>query len=113
MLASNGINIIFGAAGYADMFKSLNVDSHAAANEQLQILQDEGIDTLDTAENYVGSEAELAYQKAPERFIIHSKLNGGFSPGRDKNAIIAAGEERLNLLKTDQVRPVAAMRNTY
>ncbi|KAH7303914.1 putative oxidoreductase [Stachybotrys elegans] len=103
MPASNGINIIFGAAGYGENMESMGLDSHAIAQEQLQVLADEGITTLDTAELYQGSEAELAYQKAPERFVIHTKLKGGFAPGRDKAAIIAAGEESLRLLKVDQV----------
>jgi aflatoxin B1 aldehyde reductase len=103
MSSPNGIKIIFGAGGYGTYLESLGVDGHALAREQLAVLLEEGVTTIDTAELYEGSEAELAYQEAPKRFTIHSKVKGGFAPGRDKDAIVEAGEGCLGRLGTTQV----------
>ena len=103
MSMANGLNIIFGAGGYGVYLASLGLDGHSLAREQLEVLKETGIRSIDTSELYEGSEEELAYQEAPRHFIIHNKVKGGFARGRDRDAIIKAGQERLRLLETKQV----------
>ena len=103
MSTANGLNLIFGAGGYGVYLASLGVDGHALAREQLNVLKETGIQSIDTSELYEGSEEELAHQQAPTHFRIHNKVKGGFARGRGRDAIIRAGQERLRLLETKQV----------
>ncbi|CAG9993106.1 unnamed protein product [Clonostachys byssicola] len=97
MHTSNGLQVIFGAAGIGpESFRDV-------ARQQLDVLLAEGITVLDTSEMYPGCEDELAYLKATDKFEIHAKVAGGASPGRQHDAIIEAGQERLRKLNVDQV----------
>jgi aflatoxin B1 aldehyde reductase len=103
---SNGIKIIFGAGGLskrvADQLPP-GVDFHDYSKRVLDILKDEGISTLDTAEIYTGSEDEIGYNGAANYFTIDTKLPGGFGNSRRKVEIIAGGKASLERLKTKQV----------
>ncbi|CAH0036320.1 unnamed protein product [Clonostachys solani] len=105
MSAPNGINLIFGAGGYGTYLNNLlGVDSaRALIRDQLEVLSAEGVRSIDTSELYEGSEEELAHHDAAKKFIIHTKVKGGFAAGRTTDEIVEVGKERLRLLKTTQV----------
>ncbi|CAG9953339.1 unnamed protein product [Clonostachys rosea f. rosea IK726] len=97
MHTANGLDVIFGAAGIGpEAFRDV-------AREQLDVLLAEDITALDTSEMYPGCEDELANLKVTNKFEIHAKVAGGASPGRQHDAIIEAGQERLRKLNVDQV----------
>jgi aflatoxin B1 aldehyde reductase len=103
---SNGLNIVYGAGGLSPKFVGelpAGVTFHEFAKEVLEILKKEKIGTLDTAEIYPGSEEEIGYQGAADRFIVDTKLPGAFGPSRQKDEIIAGGKASLERLKTKQV----------
>jgi len=79
------------------------VEFHDFAKQALEVLEKEGISTLDTAEIYPGSEEEIGYHGAADRFVIDTKLPGGFGDARRKDAIIAGGKASLEKLRTKQV----------
>jgi aflatoxin B1 aldehyde reductase len=103
--ASNGVKLVYGAAGLSSGMAgdAAGNDFHAYAKEILSILKADGIDTLDTAEIYTGSEEEIGYQKAAETFIIDTKIPGGWNPGRSKEDIVKGVKEALVKLNTKQV----------
>jgi diketogulonate reductase-like aldo/keto reductase len=105
MSAPNGINLIFGAGGYGTYLNDLlGVDTaRALVRDQLEVLSAEGVRSIDTSELYEGSEEELAHHDAAKKFIIHTKVKGGFAAGRTTKEIVEVGKERLRLLKTNQV----------
>jgi aflatoxin B1 aldehyde reductase len=103
---SNGLKIVFGAGGLSSTFVGEvpgGGSFHEFAKELLAILEKEKISTLDTAEIYPGSEEEIGYQGAADRFIIDTKLPGAFRDSRQKDEIIAGGQASLERLKTKQV----------
>ncbi|KAF2668716.1 aldehyde reductase [Microthyrium microscopicum] len=102
---SNGIKIIYGGGGLSSILAAPEgYDSfHDYSKAILAILEKEGISTLDTAEIYPGSEEEIAYNKATERFTVDTKLPGGFGESRTKDQIIAGGKGNLERLQTKQV----------
>ncbi|KAF2179512.1 putative oxidoreductase [Zopfia rhizophila CBS 207.26] len=103
---SNGIKLIYGAGGLSSaLVGSLpaGVEFHDFAKQTLDTLEKEGISTLDSAEIYPGSEEEIGYHGATNRFNIDTKLPGGLAEPRRKDQIIAGGKASLERLKTKQV----------
>jgi aryl-alcohol dehydrogenase-like predicted oxidoreductase len=108
MSASNGIKIIYGGAGISnDPARSRlhdgTTDTHLYAKSLLDSLEKNGVKVIDTAEIYQGSELQLGFLEAHEKFIIDTKIAGVIIPGRGKDEIIEAGKKRLELLKISQV----------
>jgi aflatoxin B1 aldehyde reductase len=104
---SNGIKIVYGAGGLSSRVAARlppDVGLHDYTKQVLDILEKEGISTLDTAEIYTGSEDEIGYHGAAKLFTIDTKLPGGFGKSRSKDEIIAGGKASLERLKTKQVR---------
>jgi len=104
--ASNGVKIIYGAGGISYVFlghESADDKFHAYSKQVLDTLEKDGIRHLDTAEIYPGSEAEIGYHGGADRFIVDTKLPGGFDEPRQKDEIIAGGKASLERLKTKQV----------
>jgi aflatoxin B1 aldehyde reductase len=104
---SNGLKLIYGAGGLSPAFVSPlepNVEFHDHTKQTLELLEKEGISNLDTAEIYPGSEEEIGYHGAADRFTVDTKLPGGFGDPRQKDAIVAGGKASLEKLKTKQVR---------
>jgi aflatoxin B1 aldehyde reductase len=75
---SGGLKIVFGAAGFNP--GSAFPDSEAI-NAGLDLLEKNGVKTLDTAQRYGESEKLLGEANAGSRFIIDTKSQGGFVPG--------------------------------
>lgn len=70
-------------------------------------MEKEGITTLDTAEIYPGSEAEIGYHDATKRFVVDTKSPGAFGgDGRLKDEIVAGVQASLEKLKTKQVSDI-------
>ncbi|EAU29576.1 conserved hypothetical protein [Aspergillus terreus NIH2624] len=92
---------VFGAASFNEQ------GSHRTAaevEEMLQVLQQQGITTIDTAQIYGSSEELLGLTHAAARFVIDTKHCGGFAPGNStKEKVIAGAEESLRKLQMDKV----------
>jgi aflatoxin B1 aldehyde reductase len=104
--AFNGLKLIYGAGGLSPVFVGTlppNVEFHDYAKQILETLEKEGVSNLDTAEIYPGSEEEIGYHGAANRFTVDTKLPGGFGDPRQKDAIVAGGRASLEKLKTTQV----------
>ncbi len=100
IMSANGIKIAFGGAG----FLSSSVDE---VTEWLDIIEEAGIEIIDTAQLYGGSEEVLGKAGASSRFIIDTKLPGGFSAQLSTmEAVVEAGEKSLSRLDTNQVSQV-------
>lgn len=96
-MAANGIPIIFGGG----TFWTSTVDETAA---WLKALERHSISAIDTAESYGGSEAALGETNAASEFTIDTKFSGGLGPTpATAEAVVAAGKESLEKLKTEQV----------
>lgn len=97
MAATNGVKIVFGGGA----FMRGGVEQAA---EWLKVLEELGIQTIDTARAYGDSEKNLGATGAPAKFVIDTKLPGGF----DAEPLTAAtalqqGQESLDKLQTSQV----------
>lgn len=94
------VELVFGGGSF------MSEDSYPVEEikKALDILEDGGIKSIDTATIYAKSEELLGEVKAASRFAIDSKFPGGFSPeAATTDSIIATGESSLAKLKTDQV----------
>ena len=74
----SGIKVIFGGGG---LRPERGFSDHVAVQEAFAVLEANGIDTIDTARIYGPSETVLGKAGAGNRFIIDTKLPGGFKPG--------------------------------
>lgn len=73
-------------------------------NEVLDILQSNGIKTIDTAKIYKNSEELLGKVHADSRFILDSKYPGGLSPvPSTPESLVTSLNESLAHLQTNQV----------
>jgi aflatoxin B1 aldehyde reductase len=102
----NGLKLIYGAGGLSPGLvgeQEADAEFHEYAKQILEVLEKEGISNLDTAEIYPGSEEEIGYHGAANRFTIDTKLPGAFGDARQKDEIIAGGKASLEKLKTKQV----------
>jgi len=114
---SNGIKIIYGAGALssgalADSPEKLE-KFHVYSGQVLELLKAEQISTLDTAEIYAGSEQEIAYHGGASKFVIDTKIAGGFGKPRHKDEIVAAGQANLDRLKTKQVDNLHSQNYSY
>lgn len=92
--------IVFGAG----IFTSPYVNSAQEAQEYLNLVEELGIKTLDTAAVYGESERWLGENKAAGRFTIDTKYPGAMSPEpSSKDVVVATGKESLKKLATSQV----------
>lgn len=72
------VKIIFGAASVTDKGK---FNTHESRTKVLDILAANGVNTIDTARLYAGSEEAIGKLDKRGDFIIDTKIVGGFSPG--------------------------------
>jgi aryl-alcohol dehydrogenase-like predicted oxidoreductase len=73
-------------------------------NAALDILQANGVKTIDTARFYMNSEERLGQANASSRFAIDTKHPGGIAPeASSQESIVSIANESLNYLQTDQV----------
>ncbi|KAL4889195.1 NADP-dependent oxidoreductase domain-containing protein [Aspergillus ambiguus] len=94
------VELVFGGGSFMDETRYPIEEIHKA----LDILEDGGVKTIDTATIYVKSEELLGKVDAASRFIIDSKYPGAFSPElTTPEAINATAESSLKKLQTDQL----------
>lgn len=99
-MANNGVKIVCGLNVL--LSDSTTIEQ---TREWLDVLEKEGIDTIDTAQVYGPSERLLGEAGASSRFIIDTKHCGGAIPGQSTmERVIARGLESIENLKTDSVR---------
>lgn len=96
-----GIKIVWGSASLMDEVAYPTLES---INETFDILQSNGIKTIDTAKLYNNCEELLGKVHADSRFTIDSKYPGGFSPDPSTPESLVTGlNESLARLQTNQV----------
>lgn len=96
-----GIKIIWGGASIMNEAAYPTLES---IEEALDILQSNGIKTIDTAKIYNNSEELLGKVHADSRFTIDSKYPGGFSPDPSTpESLVTSLNESLARLQTGQV----------
>ncbi|KAH6661421.1 aldehyde reductase [Truncatella angustata] len=69
----------------------------------LDFLQENGIETIDTAQVYAESEVNLGNINAPSRFTVDTKAAAGFGKPATKDVILKSGHESLKKLNTQSV----------
>jgi aflatoxin B1 aldehyde reductase len=96
-MSANGLQIVFGAAGF--------ISSHIDHVKQwLQVVEQHGIKTIDTAHGYGASEELLGQAGAASKFTIDSKHPGGFGAHPStRESILQLGKQSLERLQTDAV----------
>ncbi|CAG7924564.1 unnamed protein product [Penicillium olsonii] len=97
----SNIKLIWGGASISD---KTSFPSTEAINEFLDVLQAKGVNTIDTARIYTGSEERLGTVHAESRFAIDSKYPGAFSPvASTPESLVSNLKETLELLQTKQL----------
>ncbi|KAF2258402.1 putative oxidoreductase [Lojkania enalia] len=97
MSATNGVKVAFGGAAWL----ASSVDE---VREWLKVLEEAGIEIIDTAEVYGASEEVMGKAGAASKFIIDTKMPGGFSPQLcSKDVMINSCKASLKKLNTDSV----------
>jgi aflatoxin B1 aldehyde reductase len=100
-MAKSHAQIVFGGGTFGTTPEWSNLEK---VEEFLQVLERTNVTTIDTAQIYGASEELLGQTKAAKRFIIDTKLGGGFAPGSaTKDQAIKTGDESLQKLDTDSV----------
>ncbi|GAB7356747.1 hypothetical protein MBLNU459_g7649t1 [Dothideomycetes sp. NU459] len=93
----SGIKVVFGAAVF-------QAGRDWPMKEAFQVLKDNRVDTLDTAQIYGDSERLLGEASAGDDFVIDTKAAGGFFPGSGtKENIINTAKEALEKLNVKKV----------
>ncbi|KAF2444606.1 putative oxidoreductase [Karstenula rhodostoma CBS 690.94] len=96
-MSANGIKIAFGGAAWL----SSSVDE---VTEWLAFLKKSGIEIIDTAQMYGGSEVVMGNAGAASSFTVDTKTPGGFNEQPNtKDVVINSGKKSLENLKTDSV----------
>ncbi|GIK00815.1 hypothetical protein Aspvir_004844 [Aspergillus viridinutans] len=99
-MASSHAQIIFGGG----LFGSPAWSTPEKVEEFLQVLERNNVKAIDTAQIYGTSEELLGQTNAAKRFVIDTKVAGGFVPGTStKDQVIKVGNESLQKLGTDSV----------
>lgn len=99
-MSANGVKIAFGGAGWLS-------SSVEEVTEWLKILEEAGIEIIDTAQLYGSSEETMGRAGAGSRFTIDTKMPGGFSDKLcTKDVMIDACKSSLTKLNTDSVRSI-------
>ncbi|KAJ0426601.1 NADP-dependent oxidoreductase domain-containing protein [Aspergillus carlsbadensis] len=97
------VRLIFGGASFGPTMES-DFTTLEDTTEALDLLEDYGVTTIDTARFYPDSEEWLGEVAAPSRFTIDTKYPGGFaSEASSKDGLVASAEESLAALGVDQV----------
>ncbi|KAF4212464.1 hypothetical protein CNMCM8980_000970 [Aspergillus fumigatiaffinis] len=100
-MAKSHAQIVFGGGTFGTTPEWSNLEK---VEEFLQVLERNNVKTIDTAQIYGASEELLGQTKAAKRFVIDTKLGGGFAPGSaTKDQAIKTGDESLQKLDTDSV----------
>ena len=95
-MAAKSIKVVFGTAG--EFF------TKETAAEVYDVLRENDVHTLDTAQLYEGKEEIIGLTEGAKRFTIDSKEMGGFRPKtatRDK--VVQRGKDSLAKIGTAQV----------
>ncbi|KAF2678705.1 putative oxidoreductase [Lentithecium fluviatile CBS 122367] len=96
-MSANGIKIAFGGASW--LFNPVE-----EVTEWLKILEENGIEIIDTAQLYGASEETMGKAGAASRFTVDTKMPGGFSDQLcTKDVMIDACKTSLKKLNTDSV----------
>ncbi|CRK15828.1 hypothetical protein BN1723_003849 [Verticillium longisporum] len=96
-MTANGIKIVFGGGAFQS-------GSAADAIEWVKVLEEVGIKTIDTAMIYGQSEEILGQVGAASRFIVDTKLPGGFGPELStQDHVVKTCNASLGRLQTDVV----------
>ncbi|KAF7171332.1 hypothetical protein CNMCM5623_003742 [Aspergillus felis] len=99
-MANSHAQIVFGGG----IFFAPEWATPEKVEEFLQALERNNVKTIDTAQIYGPSEELLGQTNAAKRFVIDTKLGGGFFPGSStKDQVIKIGNESLQKLRTDSV----------
>lgn len=99
---TTNVKLLFGgfAIGYTEGFSD-----EASLEQVYKLLEQVGIDTIDTARAYGTSEEWLGKTGAGKRFILDSKTTGGFGPGGSTaEGIPQHAKETVERLGVAQVR---------
>ncbi|KAB8071342.1 putative aldehyde reductase [Aspergillus leporis] len=93
--------LIFGGAAIST---GLSFSTPEQATQLLDLLEQEGIQQIDTAQLYGNSEEFLGSLKAGDRFIIDTKHVGGWVEGSSsREEVVKRGEESLKKLGVEKV----------
>ncbi|GIJ85199.1 hypothetical protein Asppvi_004055 [Aspergillus pseudoviridinutans] len=99
-MANSHAQIIFGGG----IFFAPEWSTPEKVEEFLQALERTNVKAIDTAQIYGPSEELLGQTNAAKRFVIDTKIGGGFFPGSStKDQVIKIGNESLQKLRTDTV----------
>jgi aflatoxin B1 aldehyde reductase len=102
-------SIVFGGG----IFTAPYLHSLEEVQEYLDVLEELGIKTIDTAKLYGNSEVFLGEAKAASRFTIDTKHPAFMNDKPStKDVVIASGKESLKRLGTSQVCPDAAAKQS-
>ena len=82
--------IVFGGSTFST---GRSYGTPAAAEALFKVLEANGINTLDTAQIYGDSETNLGKFEAGKRFILDTKVPGGFKPGTVKKDVLVQDAE--------------------
>ncbi|KAF2793676.1 Aldo/keto reductase [Melanomma pulvis-pyrius CBS 109.77] len=94
------IKVVFGGASISGAGYFSTDESIA---ELFAVLKKGGVNTIDSARLYAGSEETIGKSPGHEDFIIDTKIVGGFAPGTaKKEAIIADAADSLNRAQIKQ-----------
>lgn len=97
----SGVKTVFGGATIQKTRGFKNVEE---LEEVFQVLKDNKVDTIDTAQIYGDSEGILGEAKAGSSFTIDTKVGGGFKPGTaTKEGVVEIAKESLEKIGVDQV----------
>lgn len=95
-----GIKTVFGGA---TIQKSRAFGNAEILQEVLQVLKDNQVTTIDTAEIYGDSETVIGEVKAGSSFTIDTKAAGGFRAGSPtKDGIVEGAKESLKKIGVDK-----------
>ena len=101
-MVNTNIKVIFGGGGLGYPGGSWSTKENIA--ELLNVLEEEHVKVIDTAQAYGASETFLGETNAASRFVIDTKYPGGLFPTEaTKETVINSGEDSLKKLKTDCV----------
>jgi aflatoxin B1 aldehyde reductase len=100
-LPKNAVNVIYGGGLVAS---GAPISDQETLRASLDVLKEEGIRRIDTAQGYGNSEEMLGEANAGVDFVFDTKVVGGFSPGSATKAnIIKDADESLRRLKVDKI----------
>ncbi|KAF2733378.1 Aldo/keto reductase [Polyplosphaeria fusca] len=94
------IKTVFGGAS---LNPNAEISSPEKLEEALKVFKKAGVNNIDTARLYQGSEEMIGKAAGHEDFIIDSKILGGFSPGTTKKELLIADtQDSLDKCKIPQ-----------